>query len=361
MRHLLCLTAATLAAGLGLAAAGCGDVSAGSQRASGGSGSTLLPDTVPSEVLGVLNGEELTLDDLTERDRVQLAKLRIDYYTGVHALLEESAERAAREQLLLNAAQEQGLTLNQFYLREIGVPEVSDQELQMVYDSNRQALGGRPLAEVAADLRRQIGNQKMQRKIAAEGNRMLGEAAWELLVPAFRIDIETAGHAALGPDDAPIEMIVFSDFECPYCRRFNDSLDQLREEYSDEVRVVFRHLPLRSIHPLAQKAAEASICAGDQGKFWEYHDALWTDSDLGADVLEQHGRLLGLDTEAFAECLNSGRHYQRVQDDYETALNLGLTGTPAVFVNGRHIGGYVAFPALKNQVERELDAVASSN
>ena len=356
MPHSRLLTAAGLGVGLVLLAAGCGGASAGSGVQDGKMTPSILPETVPSEVLGVLNGEEITLADLSERDRWQLARLRADYYTEAHRLLEESAIRTARERLLLSAATEKGLTLNLYYSQEIGIPEVSDAELQRVYNQNRQQFGGRTLAEIGSDLRRQIANQKLNMEIEQAGNELLRGAEWDLTVPAYRISIETEGHAALGPDEAGVEMVVFSDFECPYCRRFNLSLDQLREEeeYSEQVRVVFRHYPLRSIHPLAQKAAEASVCAEEQGKFWEYHDALWTDDDLGSDVLEHHARLLGLDTEEFAACVNSGRNYARVQTDVEAAMELGQSGTPAVFLNGRHIGGYLTFDALKAQIDREL-------
>lgn len=336
--------------------AGCGGPAAGSGGQAGGSDS-LLPNTVDSEVLGVLNGEEITLDDLGDRDISQLAQLRTDYYTETHGLLEEATVRTAREQLLLAAAAGKGMTLNQYYTQEIGLPEVSDEELQYVYNQNRQQIG-RPLEDIATDLRRQIANQKMARSIELEGNRLLREADWDLTVPAYRVAIETEGHATLGTDSAPVELVVFSCFECPFCRRFDASVNRVREDeaLASQVRLVFRHFPLRNMHPMAQKAHEASVCAENQGKFWEYHDALWADDNISADGLEQHARLVGLDTEEFAQCLNSGSSYERVQADLDAALALGQTGTPAVFVNGRYIGGAVSFEQLTAEIEREISA-----
>lgn len=355
MRTFFVKVAPCLAGAALLAFAGCGGAVAGSGGQAGGPDS-LLPATVDSEVLGILNGEEITLDDLGDRDISQLARLRSDYYTETHSLLEQSTVRAAREQLLLAAAAEKGLTLNQYYTQEIGLPEVSDEELQYVYNQNRQQLGGRPLEDIATDLRRQIANQKMTRNIELEGNRLLGEADWDLTVPAYRVAIETAGHATLGADSAPVELVVFSCFECPFCRRFDGAINRLREDeaLASQVRLVFRHFPLRNMHPMAQKAHEASVCAEDQGKFWEYHDALWADDNISLDGLEQHARLVGLDTEAFAQCLNSGSSYERVQTDLDAALALGQTGTPAVFVNGRYVGGAVSFEQLAAEIEREI-------
>ncbi len=356
MRTFFVKVAPCLAGAALLALAGCGGAVAGSGGSAAGSDS-LLPDTVDSEVLGVLNGEEITLDDLGDRDISQLAQLRSDYYTETHNLLEEGAVRAAREQVMLAAAAEKGMTLNQYYTQEIGLPEVSDEELQYVYNQNRQQIG-RPLEDIATDLRRQIANQKMARNIELEGNRLLSEADWDLTVPAYRVAIETAGHATLGPDSAPVELVVFSCFECPFCRRFDASINRLREDeaLASQVRLVFRHFPLRNMHPMAQKAHEASVCAEDQGQFWEYHDALWADDNISLDGLEQHARVLGLDTEEFAQCLNSGSSYERVQTDLDAALALGQTGTPAVFVNGRYIGGAVSFEQLTAEIEREIDA-----
>lgn len=339
-----------------LALAGCGGAAARSGGQAHGADS-LLPATVDSEVLGILNGEEITLDDLTDRDISQLAQLRSDYYTKTHDLLEEGAVRAARDQLLLAAAAEKGLTLNQYYTQEIGLPEVSDAELQYIYDQNRGQFGGRTLDEIGTQLRRQIANQKMAQSIETTGNRFLGEAEWDLMVPAYRVAIETEGHATLGSENAPVELVVFSCFECPFCRRFDASINRLRgdEALASQVRLVFRHFPLRNMHPMAQKAHEASVCAEDQGKFWEYHDALWADENISLDGLEQHARLVGLDTEEFAQCLNSGRSYERVQTDLDAALALGQTGTPAVFVNGRYIGGAVTFEQLTAEIEREIN------
>ena len=354
MRTFFVKVAPCLAGAALVALAGCGGAVAGSGGQASGADS-LLPDTVESEVLGVLNGEEITLEDLADRDISELAQLRSDYYTETHSLLEQGTVRAAREQVLLAAAAEKGMTLNQYYTQEIGLPDVSDDELQYVYNQNRQQIG-RPLEDIATDLRRQIANQKMTRNIELEGNRLLTEAEWDLKVPAYRVAIETAGHATLGSASAPVELVVFSCFECPFCRRFDEAIHRLREDeaLASQVRLVFRHFPLRNMHPMAQKAHEASVCAEDQGKFWEYHDALWADENISLDGLEQHARLLGLDTEEFAQCLNSGRSYERVQADLDAALALGQTGTPAVFVNGRYVGGAVSFEQLTAEIEREI-------
>ena len=341
-----------------LFALGCGGPVAGSSSSApteaAGSASALVPSTVDSAVLGVLDGEEITLDQISDEDRFQLAKLRTEYISGAHGLLERIALRMARERVLTREAEAKGLTLNDYLGREIGPPEISDAEVEQIYQQNLASMGGRPLEQVQDSLREQIAGQKFNWQVDQAADALLAKADWDMTVPAFRLEIDTDGHASLGPANASVEVVVFSDFECPYCKRFNTGLDRLREEFPDDVRLVFRHHPLRNIHPRAQKAAEASICAGEQNKFWEFHDALWTDEDLSVPRLERHAADIGLDSGAFDECLSSGRHYDRVQNDVTAALSLGQGGTPAVFVNGRHVGGAISASQLRMQIEREL-------
>ncbi len=340
---------------LPLVAAGCGAASGSSNQADWNQDS-LLPPTIPSEVLGELDGVELTLDDLSDSDRLRLAQLKSEYFTEAHRILEEGALQAARDKLIEDAAAGMGLTVREYYFDEIGLPELGEAQVRNIYEANREQMGGRSFEEVAPAIRRQVSNQMLGQAVAQRGDELLADAAWKLRVPAFRVNIETEGHASLGPADAPVTVVVFSDFECPYCRRFNGALDRVREEFPDRMRLVFRHYPLRSIHPLAQKAGEAAACAADQGKFWEFHDALWADSDLTREVLEEHARLVGLDTGEFTECLNSGRNYDRVQNDLEAAMDLGQSGTPAVFVNGRKVGGAIGYAQFRAEIERELPA-----
>jgi protein-disulfide isomerase len=152
------------------------------------------------------------------------------------------------------------------------------------------------------------------------------------------------GDHVAGPDDAPYELVMYGDFECPYCAASQSILARVRKRLEGELRFAFRHLPLESVHPHARHAAEAAEAAAAQGAFWEMHDALYAargrleDSDLVA-----HARGLGLDAERVERELASGEHAGRVERDASGAAALGLTSTPAFFVNGvRHTGSYDA-------------------
>jgi protein-disulfide isomerase len=159
-----------------------------------------------------------------------------------------------------------------------------------------------------------------------------------------------------GAPDARVTVVVFSDFQCPYCTRGEQVLKQLTATYGDRVRVVFRNFPL-PMHPAARTAAAAALAAHEQGKFWEYHDLLFAHQDaLGREALEGYARQLGLDLTRFRAALDSGRFDADLAADLAEAARLGVTGTPTFFVNGRRIVGAQPFEVFKAQVDEALNA-----
>ena len=162
----------------------------------------------------------------------------------------------------------------------------------------------------------------------------------------------------MGPPDAPVTLIEFSDFQCPYCRRVQGVLKRLMTAYHGQLKLVFRDFPLRQIHPEAQKAAEAAQCANDQGQFWPYHDRLFATTDLAVEDLKQYAVELGLDIEEFNTCLDSEKYRQEVQDDIDDALAAGVNATPSFFVNGLPINGAVPFERFVEMVELALQRAA---
>lgn len=164
-------------------------------------------------------------------------------------------------------------------------------------------------------------------------------------------DVATEGRPQRGADDAPITIVEFTDYECPFCGRYiRDTYPALLAEYGDRMKYVVRNFPLSSIHPNARKAAEAAECAFDQGRFWEYHDALFQNQGaLDVPSLKAYAEELGLDVASFATCLDSGAKRDVVAADHRDALAHGVNGTPTFFVNGRMLVGaqqLAAFEAL---------------
>lgn len=161
-----------------------------------------------------------------------------------------------------------------------------------------------------------------------------------------------------GNRNASVVMIEFSDYQCPFCSRMHDTMKQVMDEYGDQVAWVYRHFPLDSIHPTARKAAEAAECANDQGKFWEYSDAIFDNqNDLaqGESALRQLAADIGLKQSSFDKCLDSGKYASKVQADYQEGIRNGVTGTPGTFINGQLVKGAVSFSSLKQIIDQALE------
>jgi protein-disulfide isomerase len=174
-------------------------------------------------------------------------------------------------------------------------------------------------------------------------------------MPPPRSTVDTAGSPSEGPEKAAVTLVEFSDFQCPYCGQIYSTLKQIREKYRDQVRLVFMNFPLEQIHPDAEKAAEAGLCAADQGRFWEMHDLMFqAQGKLKVDDLKSRAAFLKLDPAAFNNCLDSGRNAARVKRDLYAGSRLGVSGTPAMFINGRFLPGAVGYAEIAKIIDEEL-------
>lgn len=175
--------------------------------------------------------------------------------------------------------------------------------------------------------------------------------------PQFtRYDIPTEGYPSLGPDDAKIVIVEFSDFQCPYCRRFHEQTYQpLLAAYPGQIRFVYRNLPLpATMHPDAMSAAVASLCANDQNAYWDYHEKLFSSETLGEKTYIQYAADLGLNVDEFTACLSSGKHDDFIKQDMAFSSNLGVQSTPTFFVNGLAIVGAQPLSSFTQIIDKEL-------
>jgi protein-disulfide isomerase len=163
-----------------------------------------------------------------------------------------------------------------------------------------------------------------------------------------------ANDPSSGPASAPITVVEFSDYQCPFCARVVPTLSKIRQTYGDKVRVVFKDFPLPN-HAEAPKAAEAAHCAGEQGKYWEMHDRLFANQRaLGVPALKQAAAGLGLDAAKFDQCLDSGKHAAAIAEDMKQGEALGVQSTPTVYINGRAILGAQPFEVFQMVIDEEL-------
>lgn len=181
--------------------------------------------------------------------------------------------------------------------------------------------------------------------------------------PAGPVEVDTEGAFSIGSADAPVVLVEFTDYQCPFCsRHFLETYPQIKADYVDsgKVRYVFLDFPLTSIHPQAQQAAEAARCAGDQGAYVEMHDMLfarqgeWTGRSDAADLFTNYATDLGLDAAGFADCLDSRTHEAAVLADLEQGIRLGVDGTPAFFLNGNFLSGAQPYEVFQNTIEALL-------
>ena len=171
----------------------------------------------------------------------------------------------------------------------------------------------------------------------------------------IRYDVPSEGFYSRGPGDAPITIVEFSDYQCPFCRKWHDEVSQdLFAAYPGKIRLVFRNLPLTSIHPDAFSAAEAALCAGEQDAYWDFHDKLFGGELLGTNVYLQYARDLSLEVTSFEACLNSRKYQDEIQADSDFALNLGVRSTPTFFINGLAIVGAQPLDVFKQVIDQEL-------
>lgn len=163
------------------------------------------------------------------------------------------------------------------------------------------------------------------------------------------------------PRGAAVTLVEFSDFECPFCRRFASVLKQIETDFRSKVQIVFRQNPIPSIHPFAFKAAEASLCAHEQGKFWQLHDLMFSENDrLAVGELKEKAGRVGLDQKKFDACLDSGRYREQVEKDMAEGARIGVTGTPALYINGVMLeGGAVPYKTVADAIQKEMDHASS--
>ena len=177
-------------------------------------------------------------------------------------------------------------------------------------------------------------------------------------IPGVVYAIPLGDAPSKGPADAPVVVVEYSDFECPYCKRAHDTMKELVARYPEKVRLVFKNHPLPHLHKHAQLAAEAALAAGAQGKFWEMHDLLFAFRDaLTREDLDGYAQSLGLDMAKFRDDLSTGRFRDQIRRETLEVLKIGATGVPAIFVNGVYIKGAKPLEVYEKAVRAALGEI----
>jgi len=302
-------------------------------------------------VLAVVNGQPITEADVRTSAADQFKGLQHEYEKNSHDLLESSLQTVIQDRLVEAEAKAKGVTKDQL-LAGIKPAPVTDADVDAFYEEKKAQIP-RPKAEVAGQIKNYLEQQGQQKARSAFYDDLQKKYKVDIKMEPVRVEVAATGPAE-GPATAPVTIVEFSDFQCPYCSRLTPTLKQVKEKYGDKVRIVFRQFPL-PMHQNAQKAAEAALCANDQGKFWQFHDAMFgNQSALGVDQLKAKAAELGLKADDFNKCLDSGAKVATVEADKKAGSAAGVNGTPAMFINGRFVNGAVPLEQLTSVIDDEL-------
>lgn len=311
-----------------------------------------------SQPVAVVAGTPITAAELDELAGSKLFQVRQQEYTVRRQVLDEAigkrlfdAEAAARK-----------ISVDELTRVEIDgkAAPVTEAEKKEFYEKNKARFGSTPEEQALGQIEAGLRQQRVRERRAEFLKDLRGKANVKVMLEPPRVTVGEANNPAKGPVGAPVTVVEFSDFQCPYCARVNPTLTKLQEAYAGKLRIVFRDLPLLNIHKNAGHAAEAAHCAHDQGKFWEMHDRLFANqAKLAPADLKEHAVALSLDATAFNQCLDSGKYTAEWRRDSEEAGRLGLSGTPAFFINGRLLSGAQPYDAFAQVIDEEL-ALAES-
>ena len=320
-----------------------------------------------SQQMALVNGQPISSEEVESAaaDRLRDLELRriqfdLEMKKGRESALENALERILTDRVLSAEAAKRNISVQD--LLEIEVESkaaaATDERVVEFYNANKSRVEG-SLGDNVRSIRAYLRDQDRQAALDAFVDSLKRKYNAVSYVEPSRMEIPTHGRPSKGPADAPVTIVEFSDFECPYCRALLPTLQKIAADYRDKVRIVYLQFPLADIHPNALKAAEASLCAQDQDKFWSMHDLMFSDqSYLSIDDLKHKASKLSLDTASFAKCLESGRYFTQVRNDVSEGVRAGVTGTPALFINGRSLLGNQPYDEIRKIIEDELRRAA---
>jgi protein-disulfide isomerase len=311
----------------------------------------LQRETVAGEIVATIGDQRVTAHQLEELARDRLMRLRAEEYNIKRQVLDEYVTRT----LLEKEARARGIGVEELQKREVDdkVVPISEEQKRAVFESNRQQFQGKSEAEAFAQI-----EANLKRVRIAEARRQLLAATRastpvRILLEAPRLEVAAEGPA-LGPKDAAVTIVEFADYQCPACARALPTVKRLMQQYQGKVRFVFQDFPLQ-IHPDAPKAAEAAACAGEQGKFWEMHDTLFSNQQgLKPADLKRRAAALELEANRFDSCLDSGKRAADWKRQLEAGRNRGVSATPTFFINGRLLSGAQPYQNFADVIEQEL-------
>jgi protein-disulfide isomerase len=319
----------------------------------------------PDAVLATVGNHQITEQEVDQEILKRI--LRSVDSSKLYEWRKDAVNGMVDQYLIDKAAKKAGLPPDQYVAHEINADnsnKVTEADARKYYDGHKaqiQAQTTRPFdqikGELIAALQRQQNTERREQLMA----KLKADEPVKIMLVEPRVKVESEGHPSTGGKDAPVTIVEFSDFQCPFCRAAENSLKAVKDRYGDKVRLVYLDFPL-GMHAHAMDAARAGRCAGEQGKFWQFHDAMFADqSKLTPEDLKADAKNLGLDTKAFDACFDSNKYDAQIHKDMSQGTSLGVTATPTFYINGRQILGAQPPDRFDEVIDDELAQQKGSN
>jgi protein-disulfide isomerase len=301
--------------------------------------------------VATVSGQTIYEDELLSTAQGQLMPLR----TQEFEIKRKALDDLIQQKLLEAAAKKKGITAEQLLTQEVDskVADPSDAELQGYYMAVRDRTKS-SFAEIQTQLKQLLKQAHVQQARQDYLKHLRDEANVTVELSAPRVNVAYDPARVRGNPKAPVMIVEFSDYQCPYCNRVEATLKEVLAKYGNKVSLAYRDFPLTAIHSQAEIAAEASRCALEQGRFWEYHDQLFAAPKLDKDALVEYARNLKLDHKQFGSCLTSGKYKAEIEKDSEEGKKAGVQGTPGFFINGVALYGAQPPDAFARLIDDEL-------
>jgi protein-disulfide isomerase len=329
----------------------------------GDSSSATDPTVADKTVIATVGGQKVTAADIVSKNKdafdqlksqrdQQVRQAEHEYSSAYHESVEKDlGDYLDQRALELEAADKH--TTPTALLDEVKASVVTDQEARAVYEAHKDQVH-KPYEAVAGEIKQFLAKQHSDSALRAYYDDLRKKHGVTDTLQPYRVAVAATGPAR-GKASAPITIVEFADFECPYCREAEASLQAVIDKHPNDVRLVFRHRPLAELHPNAVGAARAAVCADQQGKFWEMHDAMFKDqSALGTEALKDTAGRLGMDKTRFASCLDAPDTVRALSADNQAAVELGVNSTPYFFVDGMPVRGSQTAEQFEKIIDDEL-------
>jgi protein-disulfide isomerase len=322
---------------------------------------TAAQDKGPTQApatLAIIDSQPITEDQLPASDQSQLTKMMQQVYS-----VKMRALHAVVDQKLIEAeAKRKNVAPDELFRTEVvaKVADPTEEEIKAYYES-RPEMKSQPYDSVKDKIRDGMKGVEISKVrtiyVQTLMQQAINDGELTLLIAPPSIEVSADPSRLRGDPKAPVTIIEFSDFSCPFCRKAESILTEVLAKYPGQVKLGYRDFPLETLHPQAELAAEASRCAADQGKYWEYHDLLFARPDKQtSDVLLDDAHTLKLDDQKFAACLSSGGSKARVDQDIQMGGRAGVVATPGFFINGTFVNGAQPAVAFEKIIDQKLAA-----